>query len=143
MTPAGDVDNALSLAESGKAVIATFGDMLKVPGTNGRALSSLSGRGLVKLVYSPTELVAIARGSALPVVFLAVGFETTIPTVVSALLAAKKAGGATSCSIQRSRPSRRLSASCSRAGITESMVSFCPGMCQLSLERRRTSFSLG
>jgi len=92
VTPAGYVDNALSLAESGQAVIATFGDMLKIPGTNGRALSSLSGRGLVKLVYSPTELVAIARVSALPVVFLAVGFETTIPTVVSALLEAKKAG---------------------------------------------------
>ena len=48
VTPAGYVDNALSLAESGQAIIATFGDMLKVPGADGRALSSLSGRGLVK-----------------------------------------------------------------------------------------------
>ncbi len=92
VTPAGYVDNALRLAESGQAVIATFGDMLKVPGAGGRALSSLSGRGLVKLVYSPTELAAIARQSPLPLVFLAVGFETTIPTVVSALLQAKELG---------------------------------------------------
>ncbi len=92
VTPAGYVDNALSLAETGQAVIATFGDMLKVPGTSGRALSSLSGRGLVKLVYSPTELLEIARASTLPVVFLAVGFETTIPTVVSALVDARDAG---------------------------------------------------
>jgi hydrogenase expression/formation protein HypD len=92
VTPAGYVDNALSLAESGRAIIATFGDMLKVPGTRGRALSSLSGRGLVKVVYSPTELTAFARQSALPVVFLAVGFETTIPTVVSALRESLAAG---------------------------------------------------
>ncbi len=92
VTPAGYVDNALFLAESGQAIIATFGDMLKVPGAGGRALSSLSGRGLVRMVYSPTELVRIAGESRLPVVFLAVGFETTIPTVVSALLEARKSG---------------------------------------------------
>jgi len=92
VTPAGYVDNSLLLAESGKAVIATFGDMLKVPGAGGRALSTLSGRGLVKVVYSPTELTEFARRSSLPVVFLAVGFETTIPTVVSALLQAREAG---------------------------------------------------
>ncbi len=92
VTPAGYVDNALALAESGQAVIATFGDMLKVPGASGRALSSLSGRGLAKVVYSPTELTDFARRSSLPVVFLAVGFETTIPTVVSALLEARDAG---------------------------------------------------
>jgi len=92
VTPAGYVDNALSMAESGQAVIATFGDMLKVPGTSGRALSSLSGRGLVRLVYSPAELVPMAKDSSVPVVFLAVGFETTIPTVVSALLEARKNG---------------------------------------------------
>ncbi len=92
VTPAGYVDNALSLAESGQAVIATFGDMLKVPGTSGRALSSLSGRDLVKLVYSPSELLQIAKRSSLPVVFLAVGFETTIPTVVSTLFQAQEQG---------------------------------------------------
>ena len=92
VTPAGYVDNALELAESGQAVIATFGDMLKVPGMGGRSLSGLSGRGLVKMVYSPSELVSMARESRLPVVFLAVGFETTIPTVVSALLEARNGG---------------------------------------------------
>lgn len=90
VTPAGYVDNALALAEEGKAVIASFGDMLKVPGSSGRSLMSLSGRGLVKLVYSPTELIEIARAARVPVVFLAVGFETTIPTVISALLEAER-----------------------------------------------------
>ena len=92
VTPAGYIDNALALAETGRAVIASFGDMLKVPGSSGRPLSSLAGRGRVKLVYSPSELTEIARAARTPVVFLAVGFETTIPTIVSALLQAREQG---------------------------------------------------
>ncbi len=85
VTPAGYVDNALTLAESGHAIIASFGDMLKVPGSSGRTLASLSAAGRARLVYSPTELVGMARAAGVPVVFLAVGFETTIPTIMSAL----------------------------------------------------------
>jgi len=89
VTPAGYVDNALALAESGRAVIASFGDMLKVPGSSGRTLASLSAAGRARLVYSPTELVGMARAAGAPVVFLAVGFETTIPTIMTALLEAQ------------------------------------------------------
>ena len=92
VTPAGYVDNALGLAESGRAIIASFGDMLKVPGSSGRTLASLSAAGRARLVYSPTELVGMARGAGAPVVFLAVGFETTIPTIMSALLEAQNRG---------------------------------------------------
>ena len=92
VTPAGYIDNTVDLARSGQALIATFGDMLKVPGTDGVALSSLLGTGRVRVLYSPNELPALARSSKLPVVFLAIGFETTIPTVVSALLEAREQG---------------------------------------------------
>ena len=92
VTPSGYIDNALSLAEEGRAVVATFGDLLKVPGSSGQTLASLSATGRVRMVYSPGEIAAIARGTTLPVVFLAVGFETTIPTVVSALLEARGQG---------------------------------------------------
>jgi hydrogenase expression/formation protein HypD len=92
VTPTGYVDNALALAESGTAVIASFGDMLKVPGSSGRSLSSLGADAKVKLVYSPSDLLSIARVSPLPVVFLAVGFETTIPTILSALAEARAQG---------------------------------------------------
>ena len=44
VTPAGYIDNALALADSGRAIVATFGDMLKVPGSDGRSLSSLTGK---------------------------------------------------------------------------------------------------
>jgi hydrogenase expression/formation protein HypD len=92
VTPSGYVENAVELASRGGVLVASFGDLLKVPGTSGRTLSSLAGNGRVKLVYSPRDLVEIARVSGLPVVFLAVGFETTAPTVVSALLEAREAG---------------------------------------------------
>jgi hydrogenase expression/formation protein HypD len=92
VTPSGYIDNALALVERKKVVVATFGDMMKVPGTSGRCLSSLGGTGRVRLVYSPRELIAMAESTSLPVVFLAVGFETTIPVVISALLEARDKG---------------------------------------------------
>jgi hydrogenase expression/formation protein HypD len=92
VTPAGYIDNALGLVSENNAVVATFGDLVKVPGASGRTLSSETGTGRVKIVYSPRELIGIARGSPRPVVFLAVGFETTAPTILSALLEAREAG---------------------------------------------------
>jgi len=92
VTPAGYIDNAITAAEKGRALVASFGDMLKVPGSTGATLASLAGRGRVKLVYSPSELPDLAEKSTLPVLFLAIGFETTIPTVLSALLAARSRG---------------------------------------------------
>jgi hydrogenase expression/formation protein HypD len=92
VTPTGYVDNALGLVEQGRATVATFGDLLKVPGSTGRSLSSHMGSGRVRLVYSPSELPAMARSVGGALVFLAVGFETTIPVVVSALREAREQG---------------------------------------------------
>ncbi len=92
VTPSGYIDNAINLVTEGRADVATFGDLMKVPGASGRSLSSFTGSGRVKLVYSPHELVEIAKGRSHPVVFLAVGFETTVPTIVSALLEAREQG---------------------------------------------------
>lgn len=83
VTPSGYIDNAISLAGSGEVVIASFGDMLRVPGSNGEALVSFSGTGGVRLVYSPLELLSLAAGEKKPVVFLGIGFETTIPAVIA------------------------------------------------------------
>lgn len=92
VTPTGYIDNALTLVESGQATVVSFGDMLKVPGSGGQALSRHLGSGRVRLVYSPSELPAIAESSAAPVVFLGIGFETTIPTVASVFLRAEPRG---------------------------------------------------
>jgi hydrogenase expression/formation protein HypD len=73
-------------------VLATFGDMLKVPGASGTSLSSRLGSGRLRLLYSPAELPGLARANAGPVVFLGVGFETTAPTVAAAFLQAAREG---------------------------------------------------
>jgi hydrogenase expression/formation protein HypD len=92
VTPTSYIDNALHLLDNTNATIVSFGDMLKVPGSDGRNLAGYLGRGRVRMVYSAAELLAIARHSAGAVVFLAIGFETTIPTVAAAFLQARRAG---------------------------------------------------
>jgi hydrogenase expression/formation protein HypD len=92
VTPTGYIDNALALVAGGAARIATFGDLLKVPGSDGVSLARHVGSGRVRIVYSPSQLEALAAESPLPLVFLGVGFETTTPTVMAALRAARAAG---------------------------------------------------
>jgi hydrogenase expression/formation protein HypD len=83
VTPSTYIDNGISLIEEQGAVVATFGDMLKVPGTRGRSLQEFLGGGRVRMVYSPSELPEIGRECDGPVVFLGIGFETTVPAVAS------------------------------------------------------------
>ena len=92
VTPAGYIDLALSLLDRPGLVLATFGDMLKVPGACGQALASRLGSGRLRILYSPAELPSLARGTDAPVVFLGVGFEATAPTVAAAFLQAAREG---------------------------------------------------
>lgn len=92
VTPSGYIDNALALIERHGARLATFGDMIKVPGSpgaSGSACASLArhlGSGKVRVVYSPAQLPALASESPSPLVFLGIGFETTAPGVASIFL---------------------------------------------------------
>lgn len=92
VTPAGYIDGALSLLDQPGLLLATFGDMVKVPGTSGRSLVGRLGSGRLRILYSPAELPELARRTEGPVVFLGVGFETTTPTVAAAFLQAAQAG---------------------------------------------------
>jgi hydrogenase expression/formation protein HypD len=84
----------LELAGRDKTVLATFGDLLRVPGPDGRSLKHASAGGArVKVLYSPLDAVALAESCPEDqVVFLAVGFETTAPAVAAAVLAARRRG---------------------------------------------------
>ena len=86
VTSTGYIDNALSLAEKDQAVIATFGDMLKVPGSHGTSLSRFMAGGNVRIVYSPLEILKMPGSSDKPIVFLGIGFETTVPTIAATFL---------------------------------------------------------
>ncbi len=81
-----DLDQVWALALQEGVILATFGDMMRVPGTRG-SLQEAKGRGAdVRVVYSATDALALARENpAAEVVFLGVGFETTVPTVAVAV----------------------------------------------------------
>ncbi|ABC78240.1 hydrogenase formation protein HypD [Syntrophus aciditrophicus] len=86
-----DVDRALYLADRPHVVFATFGDMLRVPGTGGRSLQRLRAAGAdVRIVSSTLDSLRLAEENPeKEVVFMGIGFETTAPTVASAI---RKAG---------------------------------------------------
>ncbi|MBE6368419.1 MAG: hydrogenase formation protein HypD [Lentisphaerae bacterium] len=92
VTPPGYIDSAVVLALQHHAVIATFGDLIRVPGSHGSLADARRQGAELKTVYSPLDAVALAQSNPdKQVVFLAVGFETTTP---SACLAVKKAQAA-------------------------------------------------
>jgi hydrogenase expression/formation protein HypD len=80
VTPLETLDRAMAIAEQSGVILASFGDMLRVPGSR-TDLLALRARGAdVRVVYSPMDAVALARAHPdRQVVFLAVGFETTAP----------------------------------------------------------------
>ena len=86
VTTDGYIDAAIDLAANHNVTLATFGDMVRVPGSHGslEALQSRGGR--IAVVYSPLMAVEMARRSPQEeIVFLAVGFETTVPAVARAV----------------------------------------------------------
>jgi len=89
VTPPGYIDSAVELALKHNAVITTFGDLIRVPGSEMSLAGARSKGAQLKAVYSPLDAVEFAQNNPdKEVVFLAVGFETTTP---SACLAVKRA----------------------------------------------------
>lgn len=85
VTPVSDIDTAIEIARSG-AVICTFGDMLRVPGSR-ESLDAARAQGFdVRTVLSASDAVELASHENREVVFFAVGFETTAPMTAAILL---------------------------------------------------------
>ncbi len=93
VTPLETIDRAVAIAGLPGVVLASFGDMLRVPGSRGSLLEARSRGADVRMVYSPLEALALARAHPdREVVFLAVGFETTAPGNAMAVAAAADQG---------------------------------------------------
>lgn len=95
VTPAALIDSVLELSMNENIVVATYGDMLRVPGsTPGDSLQRRRALGArVEIVYSSMDALALAR--SMPekeIVFLGVGFETTAPGTAAAVLSAAEEG---------------------------------------------------
>lgn len=113
VTPAGAIDMILELSERPGVLIASYGDLLRVPGsTRGDSLLSRRARGaMVESVYSPMDAVRIAASRPeLEVVFLGVGFETTAPGTAACILEAaeqKLENFSVLCLLKRTEPALR------------------------------------
>ncbi len=87
------IEQGLQIALQPEVIFTTFGDMLRVPGNYADLFTARSEGADVRVVYSPLDALKIAEANPeKQVVFFAIGFETTAPTVASTILTAKKAG---------------------------------------------------
>lgn len=89
VTPNSYIDTAIELAKKG-ITIATFGDMVRVPGSRSSLEKIRAEGGKVRVVYSPMDALELARESGEDVVFLAIGFETTAPTIAATIKKARE-----------------------------------------------------
>ena len=92
--PIGRIDNAVELAEERGVILASYGDMLRVPASKRRSLLKAKAEGAdVRMVYSIDDALKIARADpGRDVVFFAIGFETTTPPTAVAIRKAKAEG---------------------------------------------------
>ncbi|MDP2980915.1 MAG: hydrogenase formation protein HypD [Candidatus Omnitrophota bacterium] len=90
VTPKNYIDKAIALTAIEDVIVFSFGDMLKVPGTNSSLLKQ-NPKGKVRVVYSALDAVLFAeKNRDKKIVFLGIGFETTAPTVAASIKYAKK-----------------------------------------------------
>jgi hydrogenase expression/formation protein HypD len=91
--PMGRIDDGLSLSRDPNVIFTAFGDMMRVPGTQGSPLE-YKARGMdVRIVYSPSDALKLARTNPdRHVMFFAIGFETTAPSTALTLMRAKAEG---------------------------------------------------
>ena len=93
VTSAELIDQAVDLTLRHGAIVCSFGDLLRVPGNGIDLLTAKARGGDVRIVYSPLDAVTIAQENPTrPVVFFAVGFETTAPANAMSVLRAEREG---------------------------------------------------
>jgi hydrogenase expression/formation protein HypD len=91
--PMGKVDDAIAIAKHDGVILATFGDMMRVPGSEGSLIDAQADGADVRMVYSPLDALKLAHQNPdRKVVFFAIGFETTAPSTAVTLLHAKRLG---------------------------------------------------
>jgi hydrogenase expression/formation protein HypD len=91
--PMGRVDDGIAIARQPGVILTCFGDMMRVPGSDGTLLEAKARGADVRMVYSPLDALRIAKANPdREVVFFAIGFETTAPSTALTLKRAKAEG---------------------------------------------------
>ena len=93
VTPASHIDAFLAAADLPQVTIATFGDLIRVPGTERSLAGARASGSRVEIVYSPMDALTLAQQEPeRTILFPAIGFETTAPTIAATILAAERLG---------------------------------------------------
>jgi hydrogenase expression/formation protein HypD len=91
--PMGRVDDCVAIAQQPGVIFTTFGDAMRVPGSRKSLLQARADGADVQIVYSPLDALKLAEANPQrPVVFFAVGFETTMPSTALTVLEAQARG---------------------------------------------------
>ena len=91
VTPLELIDKALAISERPDVILTSYGDMLRVPGSERDLFSARAAGGDIRVVYSPLDALKIAQQNPdKQVVFFAIGFETTAPANAMSVLQANK-----------------------------------------------------
>lgn len=86
VTSIADIDRAIEIARRDDVILATFGDMMRVPGSKQSLIDARAGGSHIEIVYSPMDCLSIARKDPQKkIVFFATGFETTSPSVAATI----------------------------------------------------------
>ena len=93
VTPNDYLDRAVACCRLPDVITATFGDMMRVPGSSTSLMEERARGADIRVVYSPLDAVALAaKNRKRRVIFLGVGFETTAPAIAGSILAAAAQG---------------------------------------------------
>jgi hydrogenase expression/formation protein HypD len=91
--PRGRIDDCIAIASRPEVILTTFGDAIRVPGSSKSLLGAKADGADVRMVYSPSDALDLARRfPAREVVFFGIGFETTMPSTALTILAAEAEG---------------------------------------------------
>ena len=112
VTPNRYLDYAIALSRQDGVIITTFGDMLNVPGSSTSLVRERASGADIRTVYSPLDALAIAQKNPdNKIIFLAVGFETTSPTIAGTIIEAQQRNVSNffiSCAHKRIPPAMQL-----------------------------------
>ncbi|MDF2936836.1 MAG: hydrogenase assembly protein HupF, partial [Paenibacillaceae bacterium] len=93
VTDQSDIDAMIAVSRGDNRTVCTFGDMMRVPGASGTLLKARAEGQDVRVVYAPMDAVELAAAHPeREVIFLGIGFETTLPVLGAALMEAEKRG---------------------------------------------------
>jgi hydrogenase expression/formation protein HypD len=93
VTPVGEIDRAITLAQDKDVTLVTFGDLMKVPGSTTSLINARAEGSDIRVITSPLEALSIAQVEPKRrVVFFAVGFETTSPAIAATVREALRKG---------------------------------------------------